>query len=100
MYHTVLSMSHRSFKCSAGVGITPFLSILRSLHQIRTEHSSRVTLIWGIKDQRDFMSLDELALIVRSNAPRINIRITLVLSNKGALQDFAPLLNTVLLDTL
>ena len=59
---------------AGGVGITPFLSVLRDADQRRA--TNRFTLIWGNKTQRDIIARDELEAM----SDRLDLRIVHVLS--------------------
>ena len=67
---------------AGGVGITPFLSILR---HAQTAVEGDITLIWGIKNKEDLMLLEEFQEMIGRTAG--HIRIVLVMSVKGAVQE-------------
>jgi predicted ferric reductase len=71
---------------AGGVGITPFLSILQDL-TVKKRANKRVTLIWGVKDKRDFSPAYWKVFedAIRKSGTNVKVSIVLVLSTKGAL---------------
>lgn len=54
---------------AGGVGVTPFLSVLRHLRNIRADN--RVLLLWSNKNLRDAFSVDELNRMTREMPLRV-----------------------------
>jgi predicted ferric reductase len=58
------------FLC-AGIGITPFLSMLRHMHD--TKAAKNVLLLWGNRSEKDIVAREELVQIGLSGAPRLEV---------------------------
>jgi len=54
-----------------GIGITPFLAMLRHMHDTRTH--KKVLLLWGDRTERDLVAREELEQIAQSGTPQLKI---------------------------